>query len=188
MGCVIGRIIIMALRPYSVMDILLPTIIIIVQECPHALKICECLWSLSYGGLSNMLLVLLITFHCHYSIWGRRCSTGPFQFKWLKGYIHSSCYNHHQIGRIILTRCYHIFPWLCAWDVCCITFCHLHIRFVFIIIMQFLMSAKSRIRFGLQIVFVRLYITPFHYHHCANLSVDIELMKCLSDIFCRVCE
>ena len=27
-----------------------------------------------------------------------------------------------------------------------------------------------------------------NYHHCANLSEDIELMKCLSDIFCRVCE
>ena len=30
--------------------------------------------------------------------------------------------------------------------------------------------------------------TPSHYYHCVNLSVDIELMKCLSDIFCRVCE
>ena len=24
------------------------------------------------------------------------CSTGPFQFRWLRGYIHSSCYYHHQ--------------------------------------------------------------------------------------------
>ena len=52
------------------------------------------------GGVSNMLLVLTITFHCHYIIWGSMC----------------------------------------------------------------------------------------YYHHCANLSDDIELMKCLSDIFCRVCE
>ena len=35
---------------------------------------------------------------------------------------------------------------------------------------------------------VSLYITPSHYHHCANLSEDIELIKCLSDIFCRVCK
>ena len=56
--------------------------------------------------------------------------------------------------------------------------------FVFII----MMSANIRIRFGLQIVFVCLYITPSHHHHCANLSEDIELLKCLSDIFCRVCE
>ena len=41
-------------------------------------------------------------------------------------------------------------------------------EFVFISIVQFMMSATSRIRFGLQIVFVCLYITPFHYHHCAN--------------------
>ena len=52
------------------------------------------------------------------------CSTGPFQFRWLRGYIHSSCYYHHQIGSINLTH-YHIFPWLCAWDVCYIIFCHL---------------------------------------------------------------
>ena len=28
-----------------------------------------------------------------------------------------------------------------------------------------------------------LYITPSHYHYCANLSEDIEIIKCLSDIF-----
>ena len=61
-------------------------------------------------------------------------------------------------------------------------------NFLFIIIMQFMMNANSRIRFGLLTVFVCLYITPSHYHHCANLSEDIELIKCLSDIFCRVCE
>ena len=60
--------------------------------------------------------------------------------------------------------------------------------FVLIIIVQFMMSANSRIRYGLQIVFVCLYIKPCHYHHCANLSVYIELMKCLPDIFCRVCK
>ena len=41
-------------------------------------------------------------------------------------------------------------------------------EFVFIKIVQFMMSANSRIRFGSQIVFVCLYITPSHYHHCAN--------------------
>ena len=53
---------------------------------------------------------------------------------------------------------------------------------------KFMMSANIRILFGLQIVFVCLYITTHHYHHCANLSEDIELMKCLSDTFCRVCK
>ena len=42
------------------------------------------------------------------------CSTGPFQHRWLKGYIYSSCYYHHQMGRIHLSHCYHIFPWLCV--------------------------------------------------------------------------
>ena len=50
-----------------------------------------------------------------------------------------------------------------------------------------MMSANIRIRFGLQIAFVGLYSTPYHYHHCANLSEGIELIKFLSDIFCRVC-
>ena len=40
--------------------------------------------------------------------------------------------------------------------------------FGFVSIVQFMMSANSRICFGLQIVFVCLYITPSHYHHCAN--------------------
>ena len=53
------------------------------------------------------------------------CSNGPFTYRWLKGYIYSSCYYHHQIGSIHLSHCFHIFPWLCAWDVCYIKFCHL---------------------------------------------------------------
>ena len=61
-------------------------------------------------------------------------------------------------------------------------------EFVFIIIVQFKVSANIRKRFGLQIVLVCLYSTPSHYHHCANLSKGIELIKCLSGIFCRVCK
>ena len=61
-------------------------------------------------------------------------------------------------------------------------------EFVFIIIVQFMMSANNRIRFGLQTVLVCLYSILSHYHHCAYLSEGIELIKCLSDIFCRVCE
>ena len=58
------------------------------------------------------------------------CWTGPVQYKWLKGYIYSSCYHHHQIESIYLSRCYHIFSWLCVWYVCYIIFCYLlHIHF-----------------------------------------------------------
>ena len=64
------------------------------------------------------------------------CSTDPFQFSWLKGYIYSSCYYHHQIGSINLSHCY-IFPWSCVWDVCYIVFCHvLHIHSVKTVILS----------------------------------------------------
>ena len=54
------------------------------------------------------------------------CWTGPFEFRWLKEYIHNPSYYHHQIGSIhLLSHCCHIFPWLCVWDGCTIIFCHL---------------------------------------------------------------
>ena len=37
------------------------------------------------------------------------CWTGPFEFRWLKGYIYNPSYYHHQIGRIHLSHCCHIF-------------------------------------------------------------------------------
>ena len=79
----------------------------------------------SCGGVSNMLLVLSITFYFYYNIRGCMCSTGTFMYRWLKGYIYSSCHYHHQIGSIHLSHCFPIFPWLCAWDVCYIIFCQL---------------------------------------------------------------
>ena len=41
-------------------------------------------------------------------------------------------------------------------------------EFVFIVIVQFMMSANIWISFGLQIAIVCLYSTPSHYHHCAS--------------------
>ena len=143
----------------------------------------------------SMLLVLSITLYCHYNVCGCMCSTGLFQFRWLKGWIYSSCCYHHQIGSINLTHCYHHFSVVVCLrcllhrflSLIAYTFCE-NRDFVFIIIVQFMMSSNSRIRFGLQISFVCLYITPFHYHYSANLSEDIELIKRPTDIFCRVCE
>ena len=37
------------------------------------------------------------------------CWTGPFEFRWLKEYIHNPSYYHHQIGSIVLSHCCHIF-------------------------------------------------------------------------------
>ena len=80
------------------------------------------------------------------------------------------------------TECELLTKWYCT------TQLFTNMEFVFIIIVQFMMNANSQIRFELKIVFVYLYITPSHYHHCASLSEDIELLKCRSDIVCRVCE
>ena len=131
---------------------------------------CVCVW----GGGFNMLLVLSITFYFYYNIWGCLCSTVPFHYRWLKGYIYSSCYYHNQIGSI------HLFPLLSYCSLAVWLRCLLHhilslIAYtfretrecVFIIIVQFMMSAYSRIRFALQIVLVCLYSTPSHYHHCS---------------------
>ena len=71
---------------------------------PHV-NVCR----VSCGGVVNMLLVLSITSYFHYNIWGCMCSTGPFQYKLLEGFIYSSCCYHHQIGSIHLSDCYHIF-------------------------------------------------------------------------------
>ena len=59
----------MALRSYSVLDILLSSIIIITQDSSQALNtlnVCR----VSCGGVPNMLLVLLITFYFYYHIYG----------------------------------------------------------------------------------------------------------------------
>ena len=50
--------------------------------------------------------------------------------------------------------------------------------FVFIITVQFMISANNRIRFALLIVSVCLYITPSHYHRLSShLSEDIEFIN-----------
>ena len=65
-------------------------------------------------------------------------------------------------------------------------------EYVFISIVQFMMIANSRIRFGLQIVFVALYITPSHFHHCANFiwrhwTYKMPVRYNLSSVWVRLC-
>ena len=140
----------------------------------------------------NMLLVLSVTFHCHYYTWGRMCSTVPFQFSLLKGYIHISI--AHQIGSINLAYCYHIFR-ICVPERSVASYSFTYCIFIpekqgfcFHYYCAIYDECKLWMRFVLQIVFVCLYITPSQYHHCANLSEHMVLIKCLSGIFCRVCE
>ena len=126
-------------------------------------------------GVSNMLLVISITFYCHYNM-GCTCSTGPFQCWWLKGYIYSSCYCH-QIASIHLSHCYHILPWSSAWDVCCIIFCrllHIHSGKTLILFSLLLLSLWWVQTFGYALAcrsYFSLYITPSHYHNCANMFI-----------------
>ena len=62
------------------------------------------LWGWWLETLSSPLpFIEPITFYFHCNIWGCMCSAGPFEYRWLKGYIYSSCYQ----------------------DVCYIIFCHL---------------------------------------------------------------
>ena len=119
------------------------------------------------------------------------CSTGLFTYRWLKGYIYSSCYYHHQIGSIHLSHCFQIFPWLCAWDVCYIIFCHL----------LYIYNGKTGNLFSLvlcslwvwivgYILACRSYLFVCTLHHLIiiivqTLSEDIELIKCLLDMICR---
>ena len=115
----------MGLWSYSALDILLPTIIIIIQECSQALEIYKGLWSLSCGGVPNMLLVLSITFHFHLYIYGVVCvqlahfSLGDWEDISIAHIIIIIKSEVSTLPIIIFL------PWLSAWDACYIIFCHL---------------------------------------------------------------
>ena len=50
-----------------------------------------------------------------------------------------------------------------------------------------LMCPNNRIHYDPMVVFVCLHITLPHYHHYADISEGIELLKCLSGRFCLEC-
>ena len=58
-------------------------------------------------------------------------------------------------------------------------------EFVVIISVQFMMRANGRKHFGLKIVFVYLYITPSHYHHCADIEHKMPVRYILSSVWLR---
>ena len=134
-----------------------------------------------------MWLVLSITFHRHCNIWGCMCSTGPFQLLFhviiiIKLEVSTLpiviIFCHGWVPEMFVTS-YSVTYWICIPGKP--GFCF-HYYFA---VYEF---KYNRIYFGFQIVFSCLYITPSHYYHCANLSEDIKFIKCLSDIFLRVCE
>ena len=136
-----------------------------------------------------MLLVLSVTFYFHFSQY-----MGLYVFNWP---ISVLCdWKDISIAHVIIIIKTEVSTFPIAiifFSVVVCLRCLLHhilslIAYAFRENVQFMMSANIRIRFGLQIVLVCLYSTLSHYHHCANLSEGIELIKCLSDIFCRVCK
>ena len=50
-----------------------------------------------------------------------------------------------------------------------------------------MMCANNPVHYGLMVVWGHLHITLPHYHHYADISEGMELLKCLSDIFFLVC-
>ena len=52
---------------------------------------------------------------------------------------------------------------------------------------SFMMCAHNRVYYGLMVVLVYLHITLPHYHHYADVLEGVELLRCLSCTFCRVC-
>ena len=165
----------MVFRSYSVLYTLH-------QDWSQALEICKCLWSLSCGGVPNMLLVLSITFHFHkyiyIYIYGVVCvqmahfSLGDWEdisiahvIIIIKSEVSTlpiiiffrGCVPEMFVTSYSVTYCIYIpgKPGFCF---------HYHCA----------VYDECKYSDTFWIVFVCLYITPSHYHHCANLSEDIE--------------
>ena len=49
------------------------------------------------------------------------------------------------------------------------------------------MCANDRLYYGLMVVYGHLHITLPHYDQYADIFEGVELLKCLSDIFCLEC-
>ena len=112
----------------------------------------------------------------------------PFKFSWLKGYICSSSYHHHQT-RLNLSHSCHTVPCLCVWGDSTIIF---HQKFQIyphtaasITTVQFVMSSNYWVHYGLKVIFVCVHIILPHHHNYVDISESTEHIKCLSSIFCH---
>ena len=123
------------------------------------------------------------------------CSTGPIEFRWVKGYTYNPSYHHHKIGSIQLSDCCHIFLWFYVWDGMVVLSCSL-IYYIynpgtvgpcFHYWCAVYAIWKRSDTYGLWVVFVCLQIAPSHYHHYSDISEGIKLSKRLSGICPSVC-
>ena len=144
-------------------------------------------WVYHVESVSKMGLVILITFS---NIWGCMCWSGPFGFRWLKVYIHNPSYYNHPIGSIHLSHCCHIFFRGCASEMVVLSYSVIYYIYPGTLrpFFHYWCSVYGICNWSdTLIVSVCLLITPSHYHHYADVSEGIELLKCWSGICCRVC-
>ena len=184
----------MAIRSYFALGMLLPPIIIMAHGYSHALNTIYACWVYHVESVSKMFDYL-------FAIYGVACvelahsslvdwkdisiihlifiiksevSTFPIVVIFFRGYVSEMVvlpYSVIVLLHIYLENTGTVFQ-----------------LFVFSLFdVQSMVFANDRIHYGLQVVFVCLQITPYHYHHCADSSEGIELIKCLSGICCRVC-
>ena len=64
---------------------------------------------------------------------------------------------------------------------------HDRMSYFSVVVYSLMMCANNRVHYGLVIVYGYLHITLPNCNHYADLSEGIELLKCLSDIFCLEC-
>ena len=117
-------------------------------------------------------------------MWDWLCPTGPFKFRWSRGFIYNTSYHHHQIRSINLFHHCHIFPWLYASEgctiICCRFYIYIHISWdscffwFFLLLCSLMMCANNQVHYGLMVKLICLYITLPHYHHYAEVSEGIE--------------
>ena len=65
-----------------------------------------------------------------------------------------------------------------------IWYIYIYLCVCLLLLCSVMMCANNRVHYDPMAVFVCLHITLPHYHHYANLSEGIELLKCLSGTFC----
>ena len=128
------------------------------------------------------------------TIYGVVCvQLAHFSSRWLKGYIYSSCYNHHQIGSIHLSHCYHILPWLCVWVTPYSVFYCIYVPGKPGICFHCYSAVYDECKYS--DIFWLADRTSLFVQYTISLSSLRKFIwrhwtyiKCLSDIFCRVSE
>ena len=110
-----------------------------------------------------MFLCILMELHrsvTFLNIWVCMCSTGPFNFGWLKGKICSPSYYHHQTGSIHYSHCCHTCPWLCVWGGC--TIIYYDLLYYQIIIKSEVWILKHSLELGHETMVRALHITMLY--------------------------